>query len=210
MKKIFFLLLPFLIVSQSFAAHLGLTAGYNSSKWNDSDVASGNGFNAGAKVESDFSSPFYIELSLLYADQNIEINDNSKFEISHKVTSHNLKLPLDLGYKFTVNHNFQFAPKFGAYANYVVSGKDKVNDCSPVVKKIFDGKNPYSDFEDVTSDFNNFNRFGFGLEAGINFWFASKFELSAGYDFGLSDVWDNEIIENTKIRNLFINFAFLF
>ena len=91
------------------------------------------GFNLGVKLEADASRGFPI-MKVLHCFQEKVMNSSSLVlftSVTDDVDLYCLEVPINLGYKFNVNDNFQIAPKAGIYLAGGLFGNDDKMDCDP-------------------------------------------------------------------------------
>lgn len=200
----------------------GLTGGLNVSGFsgdykskNGFDHSAKAGFNVGLKAEYNVADPFFIEGTVALSEKGFKLNYSkevlnnedlkdvfAKEQISldeeNKVDLWYLHIPINFGYKFSINDFLAVAPKVGVYVDLGLWGSDSYEN-NPFT--VYDSwkKNPY--FEN-----NNFNRFDFGFGFGLNFWAANHFEISTGYELGMVKAYKAD----SKPRNWYLNLAFLF
>lgn len=205
MKKLLLLVMAAMLAFAADAQQIGLTGGFNVSNWTKSDYTDPKtGFNIGLKAEYEVAEPFFIEGSFLVARQGLKFSQEDWYESDFSFTTWSIRVPINFGYKFHLNSTFDVAPKVGIYGAFAVGGSSE-SDYAPL-----DGINPYKDFEDVSSDMNNFKRPDFGFGFGANVYIAEHFEVSTGWEFGVCDTWENEAYKNTHNHNWYVNLAFLF
>ena len=112
-----------------------------------------------------------------------------------------LEIPVHIGYKYAVNDNFTLFANAGPYIGIGLFGKLKT---TGEIKNELESSVGTSS-ENIFGD-DGFKRFdlGLGLKAGMEF--SKKYQISIGYDFGLTETSD----AGTKNRNLMISLGFMF
>src|SRR5574344_358804 len=200
MKKLLFIAVAAMFAMCANAQNFGITVGLNESSFADGDYDSRTGFNLGVKLEADAAEGFYYEGSALFSRKGYEFEQSVLFtSVTDDVDLYYLEVPINLGYKFNVNDNFQIAPKAGIYLAGGLFGNDDKMDCDP-----------FADYNDKTDGVvDDDNRFDAGLGIGANFWIARHFEISTGYEFGLVKV-NKDISDDSQNRNFYDTFAYIF
>lgn len=110
--------------------------------------------------------------------------------ISKKYTSYNLDLPIMVGYKLTVNDDFNIKLKVGPYLTYALSGKLKEEGYWTEYEDIHSSATEHINKETTISDMKGFKNFGYGIHAGISADY-KQFILSASYQRAFSKVFDD-------------------
>jgi hypothetical protein len=102
-----------------------------------------------------------------------------------------------VGYRFSINEKLSFFGEFGPYFGIGVCGKYNADGFEP------------NFFDDATSSFvgGKPKRFDVGLGVAVGAEY-SKFQLRAGYDFGLTGVWD--VSNSAKNRNFYVGVGYMF
>jgi opacity protein-like surface antigen len=154
------------------------------------------GFHVGAVAQIGLPANFFIQPELLYSSLGVKIKMDSELlgEASKSNNLNYLQLPVYAGYKFNAGLGLDIIVGVGPYIGYGIS---------------------------ATNDWFNkdsFKKFDYGLSAlaGIQF---EKFQITAGYDFGLNDIMDVPNWESLKDlgnfsslsnRNIKISLAYFF
>ena len=138
----------------------------------------------GLRISS--SAPVFLESGLYYTQRGAKDDD---YEITHN----NLEIPLVVKYGFQVSNEIALLPFFGPYFAYGVSTDEKL-------------KSNYAENHDVRVNRNNM---GFKLGCGAEY---NKIYLELGYQFGITNIIDDEFSDewkNKSARNnaLFLNFG---
>ena len=172
MKKLFFLpliFLSFLCVLKAQDTHFGLKAGVNSSniKFGDgSDLDSKTGLYIGGLAHIHIKKHLAVQPELVFSMQGGGLGNNNKLKLNY------LNLPVLLQYMFDEGFRLETGPQIG----FMVSGKRKTGDVE------VDIKDAYSTV-DVSWVF------------GAGYLFNSGFGLDARYNFGITDISDNNNLE---------------
>ena len=132
------------------------------------------------------TAPVFLESGLYYTQRGAKDDD---YEITHN----NLEIPLVVKYGFQVSNEIALLPFFGPYFAYGVSTDEKL-------------KSNYAENHDVRVNRNNM---GFKLGCGAEY---NKIYLELGYQFGITNIIDDEFSDewkNKSARNnaLFLNFG---
>ena len=138
----------------------------------------------GLRISS--SAPVFLESGLYYTQRGAKDDD---YEITHN----NLEIPLVIKYGFQVSDDIALLPFFGPYFAYGISTDEKL-------------KSNYAENHDVRVNRNNM---GFKLGCGAEY---NKIYLELGYQFGITNIIDDEFSDewkNKSARNnaLFLNFG---
>ena len=138
----------------------------------------------GLRISS--SAPVFLESGLYYTQRGAKDDD-------YGITHNNLEIPLVVKYGFQVSNEIALLPFFGPYFAYGVSTDEKL-------------KSNYAENHDVRVNRNNM---GFKLGCGAEY---NKIYLELGYQFGITNIIDDEFSDewkNKSARNnaLFLNFG---
>lgn len=187
MKKFHFaIIIIFFIntVSHAQDAVYGVKAGMNLSKFNGStgDSFSGYdtmiGFHLGGLVEFSLTEMFSIQPELLYSYQGTNINSGAG-----EIKTHNLQVPILAKYYIVDALSAEAGPIVG----YLMSAKYNGNLNSE------DGRETI----DITENYKSVE-FGFGF--GASYQFISGLFFVARYNFGISNINDNQL-ESPNIKS---------
>lgn len=204
MKKILFLIASvFLSLASANAQSFGITAGYNNSTISNSDCDGESGFNVGFKLTDHFAGNWFWEGSALLSQKGYKVEGSSISILGYTVAKSDdidmklyyLHVPINFGYDIPVTNNFSIAPKAGVYLACGLWGDDGNDD------------DPFSDYED-DYDVDNYGRFDFGLNLGVNFNIVHHLQISAGYEWGMVELSDD--VDDSQNRNLYVNLAYIF
>lgn len=180
----------------------GVTAGMNVSNLKVSGFDSRIGFHAGAKAElglPQVTEGAYLDFGALLSLKGAKVDGGSLGSI--KMNPCYLEIPVHIGYKYAVNDNFTLFANAGPYFGIGLFGKLKTTGTIKNELESLAGKSSENIFGD--DGFKRFD-FGLGLKAGMEF--SKKYQLSIGYDFGLTETSD----AGTKNRNLMISLGLMF
>lgn len=180
----------------------GITAGMNVSNIKVSGFDSRVGFHAGVKAElglPQVTEGAYMDFSALLSLKGAKVDGGALGSI--KPNPCYLEIPVHIGYKYAVNDNFTLFANAGPYIGIGLFGKLKT---TGEIKNELESSIGTSS-ENIFGD-DGFKRFdlGLGLKAGMEF--SKKYQISIGYDFGLTETSD----AGTKNRNLMISLGFMF
>lgn len=177
------------------------------------------GFNAGITARYYLVKDLFIEGSLgiatkgyksrvmsssgLYWDDEGPNYDGS---ISTVFTTYNLDLPILLGYKLSVNDDFNIKLKVGPYFTYALSGKSKRKGYWTEYEDIHSSATENIDEETKIGDIDGFKNFGYGIHAGISADY-KQLILSASYQRAFSKVFENK---KAYEQNILISLGYRF
>ncbi|MCR5570507.1 MAG: PorT family protein [Paludibacteraceae bacterium] len=222
MKKVY---LTALLAAFSFGgafSQLSVTAGGTYSKWQDDFTSYRLGFNVGALYQAlPDSTPFTLAGGLLLSNKGVCLDGakdyNGGGEYNFRVSSYSVRVPLTVGYKLHCCRNtILVVPQVGLFAEYGVWGK--ISQTAEISKKggvehyvaKYDGKDPYSEIEKLEfQGVKNFERFDWGLHAGVQIGLSKHIYLYGGYDYGMNKVW-NTIYFNAKSSSFHLNVGYNF
>lgn len=111
-----------------------------------------------------------------------------KYEV--KMNANKLEIPLNFGYKYTINDDFAVDARIGGFVNYDVFGKYKESDGND--------EDSYN-----LGDLEDYDRFSAGIQFGVGVWY-QHLNLNITYQNGL--VKQNE----AKERNWMIGLGYAF
>ena len=212
MKKIYSLALTFGLLYGANAQNLenvkfGIKGGMNLSKM--TNFTSKVGYHAGVKAELNLpqiSEGVFIEGAVLVSSKGAKLDywgfGKSKVEAAY------LEIPIQLGYKHSINSDMKLMGSFGPYFAYGLFGKQTID-------YDWDGETDREKYDTFGDEGLKRFVFGLGLSAGIEF--KQKYQFSIGYDFGLMNIYntstddeDTDITGSLKNSNLKISVAYLF
>ncbi len=217
-------LIPLALCAMSFtpmSAQIAVTAGGTYSKWQDDFTSYRAGFNVGALYELNIDScDVLVDAGLLLTNRGVKLDATqsyeSNFEYDARTTLYSLHLPVNVGYKFDVNKGkINLIPKIGVYADCGLNGEFSQDKFYSALihdyrRGKFDGKNPYTDIEDMASDsYKDFSRFSYGVAVGLTAYLSKNIFLALGYEHGLSEVWSSGPF-NSKFATLYANVGYRF
>lgn len=181
----------------------GVTAGMNVSNITDMEMDSRIGFHVGAKAEYNITDNLYGNAALLFSQKG-----NKKEEGSIEATSNPgyLELPIHIGYRFKMGDKVSIFGETGPYLAYGICGKSKAevsgNGESAEGKVDFFGD---EDDDDCLGG-KRFD-FGWGVKVGVE---AAKFQISLGYEYGITKVFKSEDNFKPHNSNLMVSVAYMF
>lgn len=138
------------------------------------------GFRAGLVGEYNFSENFYLGTGLEYVGKGVKsdlIDGDLKFGY--------LQIPLNIGGRVSVSDNTYLFGQVGPYASYAVTKSD-------------------IDFYDGNYVKSNDFDWGFNAKVGVEL---SKFQIFAGYDFGMNETFKEC---DTKNRTISVGVGYMF
>lgn len=207
-------------------SQLSVTAGGTYSKWQDDFTSYRAGFNVGALYQAlSDSTPFTLAGGLLLSNKGVCL-DGAKDpegggEYNFRVSSYSVRVPFTVGYKLHCCRNtILVVPQVGLFAEYGVWGEISQDDILTSLggehykKGKFDGKNPYSEIEKLEyQGVKNFERFDWGLHAGVQIGLSKHIYLYGGYDYGMKKVWNSTYSTNyfnAKSSSFSLNVGYIF
>jgi hypothetical protein len=180
----------------------GVTAGMNVSNIKVSGFDSRVGFHAGVKAElglPQVTEGAYMDFGALLSLKGAKVDGGALGSI--KLNPCYLEIPVHIGYKYAVSDNFTLFANAGPYIGIGLFGKLKT---TGEIKNELESSVGTSS-ENIFGD-DGFKRFDFGLGLKAGMEFSQKYQISIGYDFGLTETSD----AGTKNRNLMISLGFMF
>jgi hypothetical protein len=149
-------------------------------------IDSRTSFHIGAVVEIPISDDFSVQSELLYSSQGAKgksLGGDIDFKYNY------LNLPIMAKYYVAENFSLEAGPQVGL----LLSAKVESDENTTI--ELATSKANEVDVKDVTSSIDFGLKFGAGykLESGLNF--------GAHYNLGLSNIYDGEGSDNTKIHN---------
>lgn len=195
MKKI--ILAAIAVMTVGFASaqdvRFGVKAGVNLSNFaGDIDNTSSRvGFQAGGFAEFKISNKFFIQPELLYSNEGSKIKESeSDYLYKTKLNLSYLNIPVLAKYYIIDKLNIEAGPQIG----FLLAAKSKWDET-------YDGEK-YSGKDDVKDAFKSVN---FSLNVGAGYDFTDNISAGVRYNFGLSNISDND--ENLKIHNNVISLS---
>ncbi|WP_291119923.1 porin family protein [Flavobacterium sp. UBA6135] len=161
--------------SSTSGASFGFKGGVNFSNLYTDDVDDNNvltGFNAGIFISLPLTEMFSIQPEFLYTTKGAELVYNNAFaQGTGKFRLNYIEVPVLLKVNLTNNLNIHAGPYFAYLIDAKISNESSSGNF---------------DFEDNLNN-DDFNKFDYGLSAGIGFDFDS-FGIGARYNYGLATV----------------------
>lgn len=201
--------------------YFGLRAGFSLSSYTGSDdfydydtgyssnTNSIAGFHVGYVVGIPIAKDLYIETGLYFGNKGYsskgygayEGDDKEWYDYRYKETmrTYNVDFPLNLAYRAMISDNTFFDIKGGPYLTYAAFGTFTNKEW------YFDGTSSkqsctLSEYEDA---FDNFNRFGMGLNFGCGFGI-NRFYIGLNYQIGLTNTISNNADPTTYSEENFM------
>ena len=224
MKKILFLIA---VVTASFTTvkaqdnlRWGVTAGMNVSKMSTAGLGNKVGYHVGARAElglPQVANGLYLDAAALISAKGAKTDAGDLGGINVNATY--LEIPIHVGYKYTVNDNFNVFGSFGPYFGIGLFGKTKVDELDyNGSHELVNTSYKYNTFGD------GYKRFDMGVGFNVGVEIQQKYRISLGYDFGFIKTNDSnfeeggedfeemeiDLASGTKNRNLSISVAYMF
>ncbi len=177
----------------------GIRAGMNLATFTGDveDAKSRVGFHVGVIADIPLMQSLYIQPGI-YVSQKGAKWEESDDDYKYKETMNPLyiEIPILASYRYNFGGGSQLQVNFGPYFAYGIGGKVKIEeseyDYNDDVWYIYKSEGDF--FGDKGADFK---RFDFGLQVGAGFTFATHYNISLGYQFGLTKFNDG----NSSIKN---------
>lgn len=151
-------------------------------------------FHIGAVVDFPLMESFYIQSGLFVSSKGCSTKEGEDYgEI--KVNPLYLEMPILASYRYNFSDNLQLQVNFGPYIAYGIGGS-----WTETIRGI---EYEYDFFDD------DLKRFDMGLHVGGGLTFARHIYLGVGYEFGLTDMYDDEEI-SIKNSNFMISVGYNF
>lgn len=193
---------------------IGIQLGFNVPSFGENQFGATIGYNMGVTGlwnTEDFIPDSYLRASVLYSRKGASagtenIYKNDKVEKTLKDATYYLhctELPIRFGYAYEMNSEMCVLAETGPYFGLRWSASlraDEYQDASKPEQKSFNGK--MADLYDVSV-----LDWGWGIHAGVLL--AGKYQIMAGYDWGLSDMTSKPNLTGPN-RNFSINLAVYF
>ena len=216
MKRFFLLIVATFIGITSINAqnhYVEAVAGLNMSNCGNFDTKAG--FHAGARMFFDLphaADGVYANAALLFTLKGFQIDWGI---ISDKTNAFFAEIPVHIGYKHSVNHDFAVFGEVGPYVGLGLFGKSKSD------SDYDEDEDDYFEIEETSNKtFDLMKRFdlGAGLRVGIEL--NNKYSVSLGYDWGFIDSYKDsdsddeegyiDFTPSMKHSNLSISFSWKF
>lgn len=197
----------------------GVTAGMNVAKMSATGLDSKVGYNLGVKAElglPQLANGVYVDGAVLFTSKGAKMDFGDLG--SQKINSNYLEIPIHIGYKYAINDNFNVFGSFGPYFAFGIGGKTKVEELDYTDDdELIRVSEKYDTFGD-----DGLKRFDLGLGLRVGVEINKRYQVSLGYDFGLTETYKSEFEpsdENyeemdfgsgAKNRNLTISVAYMF
>lgn len=172
---------------------LGVTAGFNASKFSESHADMKAGFHLGLDLmldASDLINNTYARVGLLFQRKGARY-DNGQFNDGKFRTCY-IEVPVHYGYAYRLDGDWTLLGETGPYVALGVGGRYRWGDEST---KFFSNK-----------DFGDPNNFDLGWGFGAGAIFQQRHQVKIGFDFGLINMTD-DLLQN---RNLMIGYTYFF
>lgn len=173
---------------------LGVTAGFNGSKFSESHADMKAGFHVGLDLmldASDLINNTYARVGLLFQRKGTRYEENVHHN-NNRVKTAYLEVPVHYGYAYRIDSDWTVLGETGPYVALGLGGRIHWDNNSD---KFFTN--------DKIGNPKNFD-FGWGLGAGVLF--QQRHQVKIGYDFGLINMTD-VMLQN---RNLMIGYTYFF
>jgi hypothetical protein len=117
--------------------------------------------------------------------------------VKFKINPYFLQIPLQLGYRFKINDNFQLHVEGGMYAAYSFAGSAKLKlKCNSYYYDQFEVTKKLSLYDDV-----GYNQFDYGLVAGVGATLHDHWQMSLKMNYQLNHCWENWTDWVYEVRN---------
>lgn len=176
----------------------GITAGMNVANITDTESDCRIGFNVGVRGEYNFTNNLYGNFGLLFTQKGcMDEYEEAGQKLKYKANPGYLQIPLHIGYRFNVGNNVSIFGETGPYFAFGVCGKNKIE----LDTSVGDGEEKVDFFGDEGA--KTFDG-GWGLRAGVE---ANGFQISLGYEYGFSKVWEDSSSHNS---NFTVGLSYMF
>ena len=165
-----------------------LFAGATFSAYTGGDVKNADmqiGFNGGVTGRYYIVNNFFAEASLMFTTKGYK----SKKKNGPKMTTYNIDVPINIGYRFMLSDDISLKIKAGPYITYAIDGEQKAENVKTKLK-----------------DIKSFNTFNVGIDAGIALDFY-HFILSGNYQHGLATLINKQKVYE---QNIFVSLGYRF
>jgi len=186
---------------------IGVQLGFNIPSFADNQYGATIGYNMGVTGlwnTEDFIPDSYLRGSLLYSRKGASAGSVVLDQQTHLKDAtyylHYTELPIRFGYAYEMDSELSILAETGPYFGLRWSGSLRADEYS----KQANGFN--GDMKDLYDDLTRFD-WGWGVHAGVLL--AGKYQIMAGYDWGLSDVSPKPFLTGGN-RNFSINLAVYF
>lgn len=143
------------------------------------------GFNAGATGRYYIVNNFFAEASLMFTTKGYKAKKKS----DTKMTTYNIDVPINIGYRFVISDGISLKIKAGPYITYALDGEQKVENVKTKLK-----------------DIKTFNTFNVGIDGGIALDF-HHIVLSGTYQHGLATLFNKQKVYE---QNIFVSLGYRF
>lgn len=192
---------------------IGLQLGFNMPSFAENQYGMTLGYNIGATAllnTENFIPDSYLRGSVLYSRKGASagtenIYKGDKVDLTLKDATyylHYTEVPIRFGYAYEMDSELSLLVETGPYFGLRWTSSLRADEYSNAAKP--DQKTFNGDMKDLYKDLRRFD-WGWGIHAGVLI--AGKYQIMAGYDWGLSDVVPDITGGN---RNLSINLAVYF
>lgn len=186
---------------------IGIQLGFNIPSFAENDYGATIGYNLGATAllnTEDFIPDSYLRGSVLYSRKGASAStvnlENGTILNDATYYLHYTELPIRFGYAYEQSSELCILAETGPYFGFRWSGSLRTDELNKQ-KPGFNG-----DMKDLYDDLTRFD-WGWGIHAGVLL--AGKYQIMAGYDWGLSDVCPKPNLTGGN-RNFSINLAVYF
>lgn len=165
-----------------------LFAGATFSTYTGDDVKNTDmqiGFNGGVTGRYYIVNNFFAEASLMFTTKGYK----SKKKNGPKMTTYNIDVPINIGYRFMLSDDISLKIKAGPYITYAIGGEQEAENVKTKLK-----------------DIKSFNTFNVGIDAGIALDF-HHFILSGTYQHGLATLINKQKVYE---QNIFVSLGYRF
>ena len=185
----------------------GVTAGMNVANVTDCERDSRIGFHVGVKGEYNITENLYGSAALLFTQKGSKSEWSEEgYNVESTWNPGYIELPIHIGYRYKFGEKVSIFGETGPYLAYGICGKSKAEVSgygeSAEAKVDFFGD---EDDDDCLGG-KRFD-FGWGVKVGVE---AAKFQISLGYEYGITKVFKSEGNFKPHNSNLMVSVAYMF
>lgn len=174
----------------------GIRAGLNFASLTgdfDDTPDSRTAFHVGAIADIPLMQSLYIQTGLYFHSKGLKFEEAyNGYKDKATMSPMYLQIPILASYRYNFSDAFQVEVDFGPYFAYGVGGKYK--------EEYTDGSDSFEADTDIFGDDGVLKRFDCGLQVGAGVTFASHYYLGFTYEFGLTDI-ANEDVSEVSVKN---------
>lgn len=177
------------------------------------------GFHAGIAGRYYFWKGLFAETSLTFATKGYKVKNSSTSgryyiddgpnydsELEEKMSTYNIEIPINVGYKLSLSNNLALKIKAGPYLTYAVAGKQKRSGYYSYNPDIHSRETEYIDESTNIGDIDGYKPFGVGIGIGIGVEY-QRFSFTGTYQRGLTKLMNDS---NIYEQNILVTLGYLF